>query len=659
MGFKYFGCAYYPEVWPEERWEQDVAMMKQIGFNIVRIGEFAWSRLEPRDGVYSSEWLHKIVDLLHSAGISVMLCTPSAVPPQWMVRQIPEIRLIQADGSPRNPNARRHYCVSSAEYRRRISRFLQRIGSEFATHPAVKFWQIDNEIALAETGACFCPTCRRRFLDFLRRKYRTVEALNRAWGCGFWSHDYSDWEEIELPLREQSHLLDWAEFETEQFSSFLREQRDLLKSLNSDWRITTNSWIGLEPEIAPERLFEVLDFTAYDSYINFYENLPTYRSAWSYYKNLTGKPQAFWLAESGAWNPLSAADHAEKALRAWAWELFARGCEGMMYFRWRQSLMGEENHPAILPWDGSESTAYKELGRLGREMRERNLQNLPLPVASVAMLADSKTAILERNRKSTELKERFALLHDLLNRLGVECDVLPAGPAWNLSAYRLLILPQMEFVSRETADDLKAFVRQGGKILALPRLATLDANGKYLPERSPYGMRDLFGAGISEYSRIQTELRHPFPGSRAETSSPLPPVSGELNGSRTEFSGIMGKIIPETAEIRGNYQSGLFRGSACLTKQIYGSGTAWLLGSFPEENAFLRFLKEILDDAEIQTLPKALPRECSILTRGNMRFYINASEKSQSFSRFDGSSMKLDGYDVAFEHLQRAPAQKR
>lgn len=656
---KYFGCAYYPEAWPEERHETDLEMMKRAGFNVVRIGEFAWSSLEPEEGRFEFGWLRRVLDKCRNAGIRVMLCTPSATPPAWACRKYPAIRLVRQNGEVFPMGIRRHYCVGSDQYRELLTRFISRIAAEFAAHPAVFAWQIDNEIALAETGACFCPHCQELFREWLKEKYGTLEKLNRAWGNAFWSSAFSDWSEIVPPFHRKSWQLDWSRFQTHLFSRFIGFQTELLRQANPDWLVTTNSWISLAPELDPAVLFSGLDVAAYDCYVNVYENLQAYRACWELYRNMKEKPLPFWLTETGAWNPVTGDSRSYDALRVWAWELFGRGCEGLFYFRWRQSLMGEEDHPAILPWDGSESTPYQAICEIGRELEKYSaFEALPLPQADVAILIEPQAAVMERNRNVSTLSESIVILHGKLDSLGVASDILPANTERDLKKYRLVILPQTEYVSPVLAERLAGFVENGGILFAQERLSILDEYGKYLPSASPAGLEDLFGIRISERCLIRSVPAHP-PYHRGTESAErtVSRISGELFGEAVSFFQRMEKICVKDAEVPGNYTSGVFAGEPCFTEKGYGRGRACYLGALPDDRGTLLILRRLLSLAEIRFLPVPLAEECCILKRGNIRFYLNPSSCARKLpllsggrcliGRIEDDAVPLGPYDLA------------
>ena len=175
------GVCYYPEQWPQERWPEDAALMRQAGLSLVRIADFAWAALEPREGEFTWDWLDRAIEVLAAEDLHVILCTPTAAPPPWLSRAYPDTLPVDAQGRRRRQGGRRHYCPNSGTYHRHTVRIVDALASRYGRHPAVAGWQIDNEFGWAGTTHCYCETCTRAFRGWLQAKYGTLEALEKAW----------------------------------------------------------------------------------------------------------------------------------------------------------------------------------------------------------------------------------------------------------------------------------------------------------------------------------------------------------------------------------------------------------------------------------------------------------------------------------------------
>lgn len=624
---KYIGCAYYPEVWPRERWKHDAAMMKEAGFNLIRLGEFAWSVMEPEEGRYDFAWLHDIVDLLYANGIQTMLCTPTAAPPPWVTQLYPETLLFNTSKPPAAVDIRRRYCPSSQQYRTLGDRITARMAREFASHPGIVAWQLDNEIAIGENPACECESCRSQFNQWLKVRYRTLTNLNQAWGNRFWSGEFSDWKQIVPPFHRNSARLDWVRFQSHLFGSLTTGQTAILKQHNPSWTITTNSWISLDCNLNMGDIIEPLDVVSYDCYVNYHGHIQVCRAAWDLYRNLKKRP--FWIAETGAWNCITTGQDANAALRCWAWEFFARGAETLLYFRWRQSVMGEEEHPAILPWSGEPSDAYFRIQKIAEEFKflREELQSLPLPESRTAILFSPAVSMLYHERHSAKYCNAVIVADDLLNQLALTPDILSTDNLPDLKNYKLIVVPQLEQVNETIAAKLKEFVFNGGILLAMGRLALTDGNGKHLLNTAPCGLIDLFGIAINERCDIHAAPRYrPVEYEVSQTSETVPvSVTAEWNGLETKCFEYMEKAIPESGcEVIGRFTSGNFAGQPFMTTKRCGNGMAVYQTTIAGESSLRQILSYLAEKADLNHHP-GLPREVTVIRRGWLRFYINNS----------------------------------
>ncbi|MEM9350993.1 MAG: beta-galactosidase, partial [Pseudomonadota bacterium] len=261
------GVCYYPEHWPREMWEADAAEMAETGLTWVRIGEFAWSRIEPEPGKFDWSWLDEAVEVLKGAGLKVVMGTPTATPPRWMLDKHPDMLARDAQGRERGFGSRRHYCFSHDGYRedaRRIATlFAERYGDK------VDAWQTDNEYDCHDTAISYSPNAAKAFKDWLAQRYQSPDALNRAWGNVFWSMEYRDFSEIGLPNLtvtdpNPAHVLAFRRFSSDQVVRFNRVQCEAIRA-HSDAPIAHN-FMGRITAFDHYDVSQDLDIASWDSY---------------------------------------------------------------------------------------------------------------------------------------------------------------------------------------------------------------------------------------------------------------------------------------------------------------------------------------------------------------------------------------------------------
>lgn len=627
----YFGCAWYPEAWPRERWMEDIRLMKAGGINAVRMGEFNWGKFEPEEGVFDFSDFLFLMGKLSENGISVLLCTPTAAPPKWMSSKYPEILKMNEAGRRVSDGNRRHYCPSSRKFWEFSRRITREMAETFRNYPGIFAWQLDNEIAAeAEQGFCYCEGCAMRFREYLKEKYRSVEQLNKAWNGAFWSGDFTSFDEIEPHyFKRVSRQAEYAQFMSSLYTELAYEQRDILREINPSWKITTNSWTSFLPDVAPDEIFSGLDFASCDTYIN--NNLLEFIHAfWDYYRNIKGESLPFTVGETGAWNPVTVRKDSNRVLHSWAWDAFAHGAENLFYFRWRQSLMGEENHPAILPWSGNPGEVYRITTETGREIRSFSELHpgLPMPKTEVMILVDRLTGYMTKYRGDYSCFHAAVRINQALNEFGVGADILPASRVTEktFDSYKLVILPQIEYLPDSICRYLEEYQRRGGRILAQCRLNRLDEFGKFRMESAPANLQELFGLHIDESCNIRKEV-----DSRAfEYNERILPEKNEsleieFMGKKVSLLSFMEKLLPDKCRVLQEYSAGLYQASPLFTEHC----GAFYLGAPMDKTGLALVVKHLLKECDIPCW--TVPPKCLRLQRGNTVFYINNTEEKVVF----------------------------
>lgn len=642
---KYLSVAYYPEVWPEERWERDLSLMRDAGINCVRMGEFNWSGFEPREGEFHFEAYHRILDLCGKYGIRVILCTPTSALPPWMMKQYPDTVRRDRNGVSPSVGSRRQYCQCSERFFAFSRRIVEKMAEAFRDRGEIVVWQLDNELSsTSELGMCCCPRCEREFRRWLREKYGTLEALNSAWNAASWSSLFSDWEEITLPLHRIGWNLDLYRCMSDRLLGFILEHRDILKRANPAWRITTNTWTSFSADIDIARGARELDYYSCDSYVSD-PAIAFMRSFWDLYRNLKGVPAPFAVGETAVQQYPFRSGCPEA--KAWFWEMVGRGAETIGYFRWRQSVMGEEEllSPSIVPWSGEPGIIYRNLKQIKEEYDALGIDwdAIPLKRGDAAILVDMETAFLHRvDGDSQRLGIAIGTVNSALSALGFQVDVIPMENVTDdLSSYRLIALPTVEHVPPGMQRLLKDYVRGGGLLFAEHRLNIKDEFGKYRSVAGPEGMRDLFGLEIHDVAPSFRERAY------WAVTLDIPPrgntlLSLEILGGRSLVRSRLERLELRTADSLLEYSEGCFEGGALLSENAFGSGFAWYLGADVDLEAHERIFRFLCGRRFGRSFPH-LPFAVGRMVRGDFVIYTNCSPEALSFDAPDRVKEVLTG----------------
>ena len=469
-----YGGDYNPEQWPEATWAEDIWLMAEAGVNLVTVGVFSWSKLQPAPGELTAGWLDRVLDLLAEAGIGVDLATGTASPPPWLVAAHPEILPVTADGRRLAPGARQHYCPSAPAFRAAAADLAARMARRYAGHPAVALWHVGNEYG-CHVPACYCELSAEAFRQWLRARYGQLGRLNEAWGGAVWSQDYTRWDQVQPPrtaptFANPAHQLDFARFSSGELLACYRAERDVIAARSPGAPVTTN-FMSLFRPVDQFRWAAELDVVSVDSYPDPAEPESYLLSAMTC--DLTrsvggGRP---WLLMEQApsavsWRTVNV-PKAPGQYRALSLQAVARGGDAILSFQWRAAVTGSEKfHSAMLPHAGTDSRVWREVVALGADLgRLAPVAGSPVPAEAAILLDWESWWALELDPHPSRLR-LIGLLRAFYRPLfeaGVNADF--AHPESDLSTYRLVIVPALYLVSDIGADNVGRFVADGGTIL--------------------------------------------------------------------------------------------------------------------------------------------------------------------------------------------------
>ncbi|MGW5212157.1 beta-galactosidase [Streptomyces sp. NPDC004051] len=603
-----YGGDYNPEQWPEETWPEDIRLMRQAGVNSVTLGVFSWSRIEPQPGARDFGWLDRLMDLMHAAGIGVVLATPTASPPPWMGHLHPDTLPRDEDGRTEEWGGRQHFSHSSATYRRHAAAITEDLAARYAGHPALTMWHINNEYCTYDWG----DQAAARFRDWLHDRYDTLEGLNTAWGTAFWSQGYGDWAEVLPPrrphyLKNPTQLLDFRRFTSDMLLECYTAERDIVRRHTPHLPVTTNFmplWAGQDAW----RWAEEEDVVSVDLYPD--PRDPHGAQEGALIQDMTrSQARGPWMLMEQAAGPVDwrRVNHPKpRGLnRLWSLQAVARGADAVCYFQWRQSRQGAEKfHSAMVSHAGEQGRTYREVARLGADLariaphvagRHR--------AAEVAVLHDwhSWWASDQEARPSHEVDHPGVLRawHRALWQAHLTTDF--AHPEHDLSAHPLVVVPQLYLLTDAAVENLLRYVSGGGTLVCGFLTGIADEDDRVRPGGMDARLRELLG--------IRT-LHEWWPLEAGETVE-CEGFRGTLWSEELEADG----TADETTPYKGGELDGL---PAVLRK-----GRAWYVSTLPEPGALRELLTRIAADAGVRPVLDGLPDQVEAVRRGELLFLLN------------------------------------
>ncbi|MGR5944833.1 beta-galactosidase [Enterobacter sp. C4G1] len=579
------GADYNPEQWENYPGivEKDIAMMKQAKCNVMSVGIFSWAKLEPREGEYDFAWLDTIIEKLYAAGIHIFLATPTGARPAWMSQKYPEVLRVGRNRVPALHGGRHNHCMTSPVYREKTLKINSLLAERYSQHPAVLGWHISNEYG----GECHCNLCQERFRDWLKARYKTLDALNHAWWSTFWSHTYTDWSQIESPAPQgevsiHGLNLDWRRFNTAQVTDFCRHEVAPLKAANAELPVTTN-FMEYFYDYDYWQLAEAIDFISWDSYPMWHREkdetqLACYTAMYhDMMRSLKGgKP--FVLMESTPsttnWQPTSKLKKPGMHILS-SMQAVAHGADAVQYFQWRKSRGSVEKfHGAIIDHVGHLDT------RVGREVTRfgEMLERLPDVVgcrteARVAIIFDQQNrwalddAEGPRN-KGMEYEKTVNEHYRPFWEQGIAVDIIDAD--CDLSPYALVIAPMLYMVREGFAERAEAFVAAGGHLVTTYWSGVVNETDLCHLGGFPGPLRKLVGVWAEEIDCLDDGERNLVQG-----------LAGNASGLQGPYQvrHLCELIHAESAQVLATYRDDFYAGRPAVTVNRVGKGKAWHVAS--------------------------------------------------------------------------------
>ena len=528
--FYKLGVCYYPEHWDEVLWQSDAQDMAARGITHVRIGEFAWSRIEPARGDFKWDWLDRSIEILQKTGLKIILGTPTATPPKWLMDEHDDILAVDKDGHPRRFGSRRHYCFSSQSYAKEAARITGEFARRYGKHPALYAWQTDNEYGCHDTTRSWSPMAEGAFRIWLADKYKNIDALNTAWGAVFWSMEFQNFEQIDLPNLtvtepNPTHVLDFFRFSSDQVVNFNKMKCDIIRK-HSGAPISHN-FMGYYGEFDHFKVSQDLDIATWDSYpLGFLDLGPTTDDekrkfmrqghpdfAGFHHDLYRGCKPRWWVMEQQP-GPVNWAHHNPAPLpgmvRTWSLEAFAHGAEGVSFFRYRQSPFAQEQfHAGLKRVDNSVSQGGAEATQLGADLP--HLPDARTEQSRVALIFSYEAlwmSEIQPQGQSRNFWRRIMEWYGAARALGLNVDVINADA--DFSGYDIVLVPDLPIINDDFIPRIEA---SAAHFIFGPGCGGKTRNFHIPPNLAPGNLQKVLPLRVSHVETLRAGIATPTGGS--------------------------------------------------------------------------------------------------------------------------------------------------
>lgn len=625
-----YGGDYNPEQWPKEVWKEDMKLLKEAHIDVLTLNVFAWASLQPSEEEYDFSRLDEIMELVGEHGFSVCLATSTAAHPAWMAKKYPDILRVEFNGMKRKFGGRHNSCPNSPTYRKYSVRLAKKLAERYKDCDNLIAWHISNEYG----GECYCDNCEKAFRVWLKKKYRTIEELNRAWNTSFWGHTFYEWDEIVLPNLLSEHFeydrsqfqgmtLDYKRFNSESMLECYKMEYEAVKSVTPNLPVTTNL-MGFYKNLDYKMWAKYMDVVAGDNYPANEDTPAQIAMSHDLMRGIKGGTPFLLMEQTPSvtnWLSYNALKR-PGVMRLWSYQAVAHGADSVMFFQMRRSIGAcEKLHGAIIDHVGTNQTrVYREAQALGKELERIGEETLgAVTEAEVAVYFDWDNwwAIECSAGPSCELKykDEVYLYYEALHSLNIPADIV--GEEDDLERYKVLIAPILYMTKPGYDEKIRRFVEKGGVFVTTFFSGIVDEHDLVITGGYPGRLRDILGIWVEE-------------------SDALP------HGVQNEFSyqGIVypAKLLcdlshPEGAEVLSTYEKDFYQGMPAITKNSFGKGEAYYVATRSDRAFYEKFIGTLCKEAGIR--PVAEPQkklEATIRSNENGRylFLLNHGEEMLS-----------------------------
>jgi beta-galactosidase len=638
------GAAWYPEQWPETRWDTDLRLMEEAHITFARVGEFAWSRMEPAEGKFDFDWLERAIDKAAQHQVAIVLGTPTAAPPAWLTQKYPDTLRVEADGRRAVHGNRQQFSFTSPRYRQFCRQIAGEMAKRFGHNRNVIGWQIDNEYAEVSLD----DYTKQRFQEWLRAHYGTLDNLNNHWTTAYWSQTYDNWSEI--PLGEGYNnpglRLEWKRFVSDTWADYQQNQMDAIRPYADHRQFITTNFMGFFEGFDHYVVSRALDLASWDDYVGEGHVDPD-ENGMTHDLNRGFKHKNFWVMETqpGAVNWAAINNFLNRGeVRAMAWQAIGHGADAVEYWQWRSARNGQEQyHGTLVGADGGPVPLYDEVKQIGQEfvIAGETLRDTS-PVSQVALLYSYPSRWAIDFQQHTDKYDQLGLLrryYHAVHKRSQSVDVV--NPYAPLEGYRLVVAPDLNVLPEDMAQHLLAYVRNGGNLVLGPRSGMKDQYNALLRQRQPGFLVDALGGRVEQYYALEKDV----------------PVSGVWGAGEATVWAEQLKAFDRDAQVLLKYgpSNGWLDEQPAALTHAYGKGHITYIGAILDDTLMANAADWMIEQSGVSPRLGAVPDGVDVSLRqgAGKRIFVlvNFNRATEHVALPHSMKALLDGRDESSTDL--------